>query len=172
MTEEQWQTVSSRARAILNFGITQTEWLQRSRMARFIAAIPFLARCGKTTETSFSHLLIYLASLDRSVKEIFFHKPEDDGDLFARLTPILGFKGGNEATLHCCRDLLALCMVSNYKRDMETDRSVGKHNPLNAGSWDAESLTRQLSDSITKNITPEIAEFYTLEEALRGYWQD
>jgi len=172
MTTEQWETVSSRARAVLNYGITQTEWLQGSRMARFIAAIPFLAKCGKATETSFAHLLVYLASLDGSAKQLFFHKPEDDAEIHARLSPILNFYGGNEATLRCGGDLLALCMVSNYRKDAEADQAVGKYNPLNAGTWDSDSLQTELVQSIEQRITPEIAKFYTVEEALRGYWYE
>jgi hypothetical protein len=172
MTKEQWETVSSRARAILNYGITQTEWLQENRMARFIAAVPFLARCGKAVETSFTHLLTYLASIDGSVKHIFFHKPEDDGDVYARLGPILHFQGGDEGTLACCRDLLALCMVANYQRDAEVDQAVGKYNPINAQVWNAETLIKGLKDSIEKRMSPEIAAFYTVEEALQGYWEE
>jgi hypothetical protein len=172
MTKEQWEIVSSRARAILNFGIAQTEWLQGCRTARFIAAIPFLAKCGKATETSFAHLLIYLASLDGSAKQLFFHTPEDDGEVHTRLNPILSFYGGNEAVLGCCRDLLALCMVSNYRKDAEADKVAGKYNPLNAGIWVAQPLIEELKASIGTRITPEIAEFYTIEEALRGFWQE
>ncbi len=172
MTKEQWDTVSSRARAILNYGITQTEWLQENRMARFIAAVPFLARCGKAMETSFTHLLTYLASIDVSVKHIFFHKPEDDVDVYARLSPILHFQGGDESTLACCRDLLALCMVSNYQRDAEADQAVGKYNPINAKVWNAETQISKLKDSIEKKMSPEIAAFYTVEEALQGYWEE
>jgi hypothetical protein len=172
MTKEQWETVSSRARAILNYGIAQTELLQKSRMARFIAAVPFLARCGKATETSFAHLLVYLASLDGSVKELFFHKPEDDGNLYTRLTPMLNFQGGNESTILCCRDLMALCMLSNYQKNAEADKASGKYNPLNAGAWVAQPLIEELKASIHTRITPEIAEYYTVEEALRGLWDE
>jgi len=172
MSTESWETVSSRARALLNYGIVQTEWLQRSRMARFIAEVPYLAGCSKAAETSFAHLLIYLASIDDSCKEVFFHKPEDDGDLYTRLTPLLSFSGGNKAVLDCCRDLLALCMVSNYLKDTESDRAIGKYNPLNEGAWNGETLIRELSGSVTGTISPEISVFYTVEEALRGTWQD
>jgi hypothetical protein len=172
MTTEQWETVSSRARALLNYGIIKAEWLQKSRMARFIAAVPYLAKCGKATETSFAHLLLYLASLDESARAIFFHKPEDDGDIYNRLLPILNFHNGNEATLNCCRDLLALCMVSNYQKDAEADKIAGKYNPLNAGFWVAQPLIEKLEASIKAKITPEIAEYYTVEEALRGYWDE
>lgn len=172
MTKQQWETVSSRVRAILNYGIAQTEWLQGCRTARFIAAIPFLANCGKATETSFAHLLIYLASLDGSAKQLFFHKPEDDGEVHTRLSPILNFYGGNEAILGCCRDLLALCMVSNYRKDAEADQIAGKYNPLTTGIWDVDSLQKKLITAIEQRITPEIAAFYTVEQALRGYWEE
>jgi hypothetical protein len=172
MTKEQWETVSSRARALLNYGIVKAEWLQECRVARFITAVPYLAKCEKATETAFAHLLIYLASLDESAREIFFHKPEDDGNIYNRLSPILNFHGGNEATLNCCRDLLALCMVSNYQKDAETDKVAGKYNPLNAGVWDAQPLIEKLKASIDASITPEIAQYYTTEEALRGYWSE
>lgn len=172
MIRDEWEIVSSRARAILNYGIAQREWLEESRLAKFIAAIPYLAQCGKARETSFSHLLIYLASLDGSVKELFFHKPEDDDDLYSRLRPILNFKDGNQATLDCCKDLLALCMVANYQRTAETDMAVGKYNPLNTGIWDAKSLMAGLEERIRQNNTPEIAAYFSLEEARLGPWQE
>jgi hypothetical protein len=62
-------------------------------------------------------------------------------------------------------------MVSNYRRDAESDKAVGKYNPLNARTWDADSWTTRLSASIQTKSTPGIAGFYTLEEALQGYWQ-
>lgn len=171
MTKEQWETVSSRARVVLNYGVAQTERLEKSRIARFIAAVPFLAGCGKATATSFAHLLVYLAALDDSAKELFFHTEEDDGDLYARLAPVFNFCGGDAELLRCCRDLLALCMVSNYRKDAEEDRALGKYNPVNSGAWDADALIEELTESIGQRITPEIAAFYTVEEALRGYWQ-
>jgi hypothetical protein len=63
-------------------------------------------------------------------------------------------------------------MVSNYRKDAHTDQSMGKYNPLNTGVWDAESLIGEPRASIGKNITSEIAEFYTIEEALQGFWQE
>lgn len=172
MTKKEWETVSSRVRVFLDYGIAETEWLEGSRMARFIAAVPFLAGCRKAMEISFTHLLVYLASWDDSTKELFYHKPTDDGDIYSRLFPILGFNGGNEETLRCCRELLALCMISGYRKDAEKDQELGKYNPLNAGAWDATALVEKLTESIEKRLTPEIAECYTIENALQGYWQD
>ena len=172
MTKEQWETVSSRARVVLNYGVAQTERLEKSRIARFIAEVPFLAGCDKALVTSFTHLLTYLVSLDESAKEIFFHRAEDDGNVYSRLAPLLSFSGGDQKTLDCCRDLLALCMVSNYRKDAESDRAVGKYNPLNTGSWDGDALVAELSASVGSTITPEISAYYTAEDALRGAWKD
>lgn len=172
MEFEQWEEISSRARVVLNYGVKQKEWLEKSRMARFITAIPFLAGCKKPLETSFTHLVIYLVSLDESAKEIYFHKPHDNDDIYSRLRPLLCFYGGNREILRCCKDLMALCMVSNYKRDAETDRAIGKYNPLDEGGWDGDALIKDLTERIEKTITPEITEFYTPQEALRGYWQN
>ncbi len=170
MNKDQWEQVSSRARVILNYGVVKKEWLESSRIARFIAAVPFVAGCRKAMETSFVHLLTYLVSLDESAKDLFMHKPEDDDAIHSRLTPLLSFSGGDEKILACCRDLLALCMVSNYCKDVETDKLMGKYNPVGKGIWDGEKLTKDLVASIVGAITPEVATFYTIEDALRGYW--
>jgi len=141
-------------------------------MARFIAAVPFLAGCNKAMETSFVHLLTYLVALDEAARDVFIHKPDDDGDVYARLTPLLSFSGGDERILRCCRDLITICMVSNYSKDAEADRMVGKYNPVAAGSWDADEIIEKLVMSVKASITPAISGMYTVEEALRGSWND
>ena len=172
MKPEVWEKLSSRARAVLNYGIAQKGWLEQSRMPRFIAAVPFLAGCDMPLETAFSHLMIYLVALDESAKDIYFHKPHDDEHIYNRLNPVFSFSGGDQKILQCCKDLMALCMVSNYKKDMENDIKRGKYNPLNSGVWDGDALIKELIQRIETNITPEISAFYTPQEALRGYWRD
>ncbi len=172
MNFEQWEEISGRARAVLNYGIARKEWLQKSRMARFIAAIPFIAGCDKAVETSFSHLIIYLVSLDESAKDLYFHSPQDNADIYSRLKPLSCFSGGNKEILDSCMDLLALCMVSNYRNDREKDSVIGKYNPLVDKTWDGDALIKELGEKINKTIGPEISEFYTVQEALRGTWRD
>lgn len=171
MTNEQWENVLSRAGAVLNFGIEKKEQLKNSKMAKLIAATPYLAGCNKTIETSFSHLLIYLMSFDESAKDIYFHKPEDDSDIYSRLFPISNFSGGKTEVLECCRDLMTLCMLSNYKKDIEEDIKIGKYNPINDGKWDYKAISSNLIKNINKTISPEIAEIYTIETALKAYWR-
>jgi len=171
MNNNQWEEVSSRARMVLNYGVVKKEWLESCRIARFIAAVPILAGCDKALETSFAHLLIYLVSLEESAKGIFMHKPEDDKNVYSRLTSLLLFSGGDETILACYRDLLALCMVSNYQKDVEADKLVGKYNPVGEGVWDGGMLVKELLESIRATISMEISRYYTAEDALKGYWQ-
>lgn len=171
MTKENWVKVSSRIRAVFNFGIEKSEWLEKSRMARLIAAVPFLAACEKAEETSFSHLAIYVMSIDDSTKEIYFHKREDDIDLYSRLTPISYFKGGNQTVIQCCMDLMALNMISSYEKDAEEDKAIGKYNPLNDGVWKYSEISEKLIKNVKNNITSEISEIYTVNDAVKGYWK-
>ena len=171
MNDELWENILSRAGAVFNFGIEKKEQLKSSRMARLIASTPFLAGCGKATGTSFSHLSIYIMSLDESAKDIYFHKPDDDEDIYSRLFPISSFCGGNKDVIQCCMDLTALCMLSNYKKDAEKDEAIGKYNPINAGKWDYDIFSEKLIMNINKSITPEISKIYTTDDALKGYWR-
>ncbi|MBI9102692.1 MAG: hypothetical protein JEY99_09765 [Spirochaetales bacterium] len=171
MTNEQWEQVSSRARAVLNYGIEQKEWLERCRTARLITATPFLAGCDKAMTTALSHLTIYLLSLDESTKDIYFHQSEDDSDIYSRLHPLSHFKGGDKSIIQCSMDLLALIMISNYKKDSEKDAAIGKYNPLSSGEWDYDLMSKKLLMNIENSITPEISAIITVEEALKGYWQ-
>ena len=172
MTNEQWKNVLSRVGAVLNFGIEKKEQVSNSKMAKLIAAVPFIAGCNKATETSFSHLLIYLMSLDESAKDIYFHKEENDSDIYSRLSPIINFSGGNTDIIHCSMDLVALCMLSNYNNDAEEDKAIGKYNPINAGKWDYETMSAKLIQNIETTITTSISDIYTVEDSLSGYWRN
>jgi hypothetical protein len=171
MTNEQWTNVLSRAGAVLNFGIAKKEQLQNNNLAKLITATPYLADCMKATETSFSNLLIYLMSLEESAKDIYFHKTEDDKDLYSRLAPISNFIGGNKTIIQCSLDLTALCMLSNYRKDADLDMEIGKYNPINSGKWNYDELSATLIENIDKTIIPDMADIYTKENALRGMWR-
>lgn len=165
-----WEKISGRVKTVFNFGIERSEWLKENKTARFIAEIPFLAGCDKAEETALSHLAIYLLALDDSTKEVFFHNPEDDKDVYSRLAPIAGFKGGNQDAIDCCMALLALCMVSNYKKDIENDKKIGKYNPVGAGVWNYEEMSAGLITEINSRITEDIKQFYTVDDALKSIW--
>ena len=171
MEQDSWEKISGRIKAVFNFGIEKSEWLKTSKMARFIAEIPYLAGCKKAEETAFSHLAIYIMSIEESSKDIFFHKPEDDDDILLRLAPISNFVGGDRVIIDCCMALISLCMISNYRKDQENDKKIGKYNPLGEGKWDYEKLSSELMQTVEKNLTPEIEKYYTAEDTVRGFWQ-
>lgn len=171
MTEELWSTLAGRAGAVLNYGIEEKEWLKNSKMARLITATPFLAGCEKAEETAFSHLMIYLIASHESGKSIFFHKPADDGDTHTRLFPISNFLGGDTVLIQCCLDLIALTMIAGYRKDAEEDKKSGKYNPVAEGKWDYSLESEKLIRRIKENSTTEIEAFYTVEDALKGYWK-
>ena len=170
--EKEWEQLSSRLKTVFNYGIEKSEWLKNSRTAKFITAIPFLAGCEKASETAFAHLAIYLLSVDESAKEILFHKQEDDSDIYKRLFSISNFYGGDKKTIQCCKDLLVLNMVSNYKKDATEDKALGKYNPLNDSDWDYDKIANKLIQNINKSITVEISGYFSVEDALKGFWQD
>ena len=68
-------------------------------------------------------------------------------------------------------ELIALCMVSNYNKDAKDDKAIGKYNPLNEGKWDYDSISKSLINKIETNINTDISTIYTVEDAVRGYWQ-
>lgn len=172
MTKIQWEKVSSRVRTIFNFGVEKSEWLENCRMARLIAAVPFIAGCNRAEETSFTHLAVYVMSIDGSTKELYFHKAEDDENPFSRLLPISNFSSGNQQIIKCCMDLILLSMISNYNKDAQEDMNIGKYNPIASGKWNYSELSKSVIKRIDENITPEISAVYTTEKALKGVWND
>ena len=55
-----------------------------------------------------------------------------------------------------------------YKKDM----AAGKYNPIIAGKWDYEPMSRPLIESIERTITPDISAVYTVQDALKAYWKN
>jgi len=172
MTREQWITLAGRAGAVLNYGIKEKEWLKTSKIARLIAETPFLAGCDKAEETAFSHLILYLISLDESARTIYFHQPQDDRDVYTRLFPVSNFLGGNSSVIRCSLDLMALTMLSNYQKNAGEDERRGKYNPLNEGKWDYQTESEKLIRSIQDYSIPELTSLYSVEDALKGYWKN
>jgi len=172
MTSEQWSNLTGRAGAVLNYGIKEKEWLKSCKMARLVTEVPYIAGCEKPETTAFSHLMIYLIALHESAKDLFLHKPEDDKEIASRLFPLSDFIGGDASIIQSCLDLMGLCMISNYKKNADEDKILGKYNPINSKKWNYEIESEKLMQRINKTMTPEIAAVYTVEDALKGYWTE
>jgi len=136
-------------------------------IARLIAALPYLAGCERPERTAIEHLGVYVLSV-RSTRCAFFASPDDDRDVFARLEPIMRFRGGDRSIIERGMTLLALNMVADYDRDQGVDRVLGKYNPIAAGTWDADAMAGALRRRATEIDCPEMDEIMSSTEGDEG----
>lgn len=170
-SEEIWEAITDRVSVVFNFGVAQKEWLKKNTIAKLITATPYLAECRKKEVIAFSHLSLYIIAQSEVGKNVFFHKEEDDLDIYSRLQPISHFVEGNKITIQRSIDLLTLCMITNYKEDAENDLKLGKYNPVALGKWDYDSLSKKLIENISANDDQDMDSIFSINDALRGYWK-
>ncbi len=132
------------------FTESETRELYNSKVAKYIAAIPFVAGCQDAKRTALAHMAIYFTEL-RGGSTIFDHCNDDNASLLSRLRLISLFKGGNEKVIKHGMNYLALCMIDGYKASAMTDKENGVYNPLNDGSWDYAFLKTSLENDIKEN---------------------
>lgn len=165
-----WESITDKAAVVFNYSIAEKAWLKNNKIAKIIVATPYIAESLKPEVVSFSHLSLYLVSCTEIGKTIFFHKEEDDADIYSRLFPITNFVTGDKDAIQTSNDLLALCMISNYKNDSSIDKKTGKYNPVALGKWDYDELSKKLKENILKNKKSELTELMTIDEAIKGIW--
>lgn len=169
-TNVMWESVTDKAAVVFNYSIAEKAWLKNNKIAKVIVATPYIAESLKPEVVSFSHLSLYLVSCTEIGKTIFIHKEADDADIYSRLFPITNFLSGDKDVIQTSNDLLALCMISNYKKDSSIDEKTGKYNPVALGKWDYDELSRKLKENILKNKKSELTELMTIDEATKGIW--
>jgi hypothetical protein len=125
----------------------EKERFQDGRIGKLIAAIPFLAGCEDAERTACVHLGAYLLSI-RETKEPFNARSDDSSSVLERLRLLSNFKGGDRRIIDKGLCLIALAMVSDYKRDLEEDARAGKYNPIAAGDWNYEAVVEDLERRI------------------------
>ncbi len=130
--ESKWMEISERVAEAFRMTPDERERLSQGRIAKLIAAIPFLAGCEDAERTAVAHLGTYLLST-RETKCYFNARSEDGTSVLERLRLGSNFKGGDARIIEKGLCLLALNMVSDYKRDIEEDERLGKYNPIAAG---------------------------------------
>lgn len=133
----------------------ERELLEKTKVAKLIGLLPFIARCKNPERTALNHLSAYHIAA-KGAKETFYHSIDDDKDILLRLQCINHFMGGDKKILEKGMKLLALVMIHDYKRDIEIDRSKGKYNPISSGRWNYLKLVEQLTNDINSIDTPEI----------------
>ena len=138
----QWDRIVDMVSGAFRFTSEETERFRSREIPKLIAAIPFLAGCKDPLRTAISHLGTYILSV--RLPEVANTKPSDDEYLFRRLECINHFIGGDKDIIQRGMNLIALCMVSDYERDIDEDRKLGKYNPISTGNMNSEELRHKL----------------------------
>ncbi|MEW5814087.1 MAG: hypothetical protein AB1798_01660 [Spirochaetota bacterium] len=138
-------------------------------IARLIAGLPFLAGCEDPERTAIAHLGTYLLSI--RCKAIANCKPSDDIHLSKRLALVNNFIGGDRQILDRGMSLLALSMLSDYKRDVAEDRQLGKYNPVGSGAVSFEAEKAELLETINSVACPEMDKILSADEAVLIPWE-
>lgn len=168
-TDELWSEIAGDLAAAFRMNPLEAGAFQNNRIARLVAALPFLAGCEDAGRTAVAHLGIYLLSV-RDTKHWFSATPEDSTSIMERLRLGASFKGGDKEILHRGMSLLALNMISDYQRDLAEDKALGKYNPLGAGDFDFRETIEQLEWDIAKRPCDEMDEIITAGEMPLSYW--
>ncbi len=140
-----------------------------SPIARLIGALPYLAGCDRAERTAVEHLGTYVLSV-RETRSAFYATTDDDATVYDRLAPIMHFEGGDEALLRRGIALLALSMITDYKRDVDLDRMIGKHNPIGSGAWDFESTREELQRDIDAVDSPDMDHVFRNDASVENWW--
>jgi hypothetical protein len=167
--EAAWAEISGRVGDAFRMTEAEKKSFAEGRIARLIAAIPFLAGCEEAERTAAAHLGTYLLSL-RETKSYFNASAGDGLTVLERLRLISNFKGGDARIIERGLCLLALNMVSDYQRDIEEDAALGKYNPISAGAWDYKDTVIDLKYRIMSVECEEMEELSPIDMVPMSFW--
>ena len=168
-SESRWAEISDRLSEAFRMTAEEKEWFCEGRIAKLIAAIPFLAGCEDAERTAVAHLGTYLLST-RETKRYFNAQPEDKASVLERLRLGSNFKGGDARIIEKGLCLLALNMVSDYHRDLDEDARLGKYNPIAAGAWDYKTVVADLEYRIVCVDCQEMDELAPIGAIPMSFW--
>lgn len=97
-------------------------------------------------------------------------RPSDDEYLLRRLELIGNFVGGDEEIIQRGMNLIALCMISDYARDVKEDKVLGKYNPVSAGVLDYEKEKERLIREIESVSCPDMDNIFCAKEGVKTFW--
>lgn len=168
-TESAWEEISGSVAAAFRMTAEEEARLRGGTIAKLIASIPFLAGCEDAERTAVAHLGTYILSV-RETKRYFDTRPEDGSSVLERLRLISSFKGGDRRIIDRGLRLLALNMVSDYRRDIEEDACLGKYNPVSAGAWDYEETVVDLQYKILSVACEEMESIAPMAAIPMVFW--
>ena len=170
--DEIWNEISEDVADSFRMEEKEKNLFKNKDIAKLIGTLPFLAGCEDAERTAVSHLGIYVLSC-RETKHYFNPTLSDNKKVFERLRLINNFKGGNKEIIERGMSILALIMVTDYKRDIELDKAIGKYNPIGDSSFDFPSIQKELIEKVNNVSCPEMDEIYFYDDGGMGteaYW--
>lgn len=154
-----WNYMVNEISKVFNMNEEETRHFADCGTAKIIAELPFAAGCSEPERTAILHLCIYIAEI-RGFQRYFAHLPSDDVDIFTRLGCISDFEGGNPDIIEHGMCMLALIMIEGYKRSEYFDRANGIYNPFVSGSWNYETLKKDVEEKLKKISCPDLDRIY------------
>lgn len=145
---------------------------RENSVARLVGLLPFAAGCDDAERTAIAHLATFVVANRGDARAVFDHAPADDVEPLARLSTIADFSGGDPGILARGMALLALCMLSGYRRDAAKDAASGEYNPINSGAWDSGRVEAALLAD-ARAVDPGVLDAIMTEtQALEGFWEN
>ena len=164
----QWDSLAEVISRAFRFTPEEEDRFRNKNIAKLIAAIPFLADCEDPKRTSISHLGTYVLSI--RAKEYANAKPSDNISVMRRLELLSNFIGGDKKIIKRGMNLIAICMLSDYVRDLGVDALTGKYNPVSSGGVDAELEIERLTEEVRAVECGDMDRVVSVIEARRGFW--
>jgi hypothetical protein len=164
----QWDMVVGMVADAFRFTRQETKEFRSRGIPKLIAAIPFLAGCKDPLRTAISHLGTYILSV--RLPKVAETGPSDDEYLLRRLEPINHFAGGDNEIVQRGMNLIALCMICDYERDVAEDSKLGKYNPVSAGALDFEEQRSDLIGQIESVQCDEMDAILPIEKCYSSFW--
>jgi len=169
--ETTWIQLFTAIGAAFRFDTLEYERFSDSKVARLIAAIPYLASCENPERTALSHLATLVLASRNATRKAFSHKPQDDANPLARLATIADFQGGDRRIIDKGLALLGIVLVSGYLHDAKRDIQSGKYNPVASLAWNPESLLAGLAVQAGLEVSPEMDGLLGSSEASKLWWE-
>lgn len=165
---EKWDDIVDTVATAYVLSSYEKKELHGSKIAKLIAAIPYIAGCEDPRTVAEIHLTTYL--LTKKTTRVFDSTPADGVDRFRRLTMMTNFVSGNQTIIEKGICLLALTMLCEYNRTAEQDFELERYNPIVMGAINFEIERQFLIDKINSIPCPFIDEIITTFEAQILWW--
>tara|TARA_B100000614_G_scaffold245063_1_gene249809 strand:+ start:697 stop:1248 length:552 start_codon:yes stop_codon:yes gene_type:complete len=168
---DSWPAIADAVGHAFRMSDAERSWLRDKRVARLIAAIPFVAGCRHPERTAVTHLGTYILS-GRETASSFHASVDDDSDILDRLRPIMTFRGGDRTLVDAGMAFLALNMLEDYRDDIQIDAALGKYNPVASGAFRFETIRSALLAMISPEARDTYAAAIDGDPGTLAYWYD